>query len=241
MKQLRVLLCLAIAILLLVSAASAAPAGQAKIKVLLLVGGGSHDFKNLPPVIASVLEKTGEFAVTITEDRNELTAPKIGKYDEVLIYAQGGELTPDQEKGLTEFVAGGKGLAGIHCASDSFKNSDAYWNMLGGRFTGHGFGNWPIHITAKRNPIVRGISNFEIKDEDYDNKIHPDAKVMVLARWGNDGQPAIWTRDYGKGRVFYTGMGHGKEAFENPSFQEVVVRGMRWAAGRDLQPVQPAR
>ena len=232
MRHLRLAVFLCIIAALLVSVAAAAPAQPQKIKVLFLVGGGFHDFKNLPPVMASVLEKTGDFSVTITEDQNELTAPKIVKYDEVLIYTQGGKLTPEQEKGLTEFIASGKGLAGIHCASDSFKNSDAYWKMLGGRFTGHGYGDRTIKITAKRYPVVKGVENFQITDEDYDNVIHPEAKLLVLARWENDGQPAVWVQDYGKGRVFYTGMGHGKEAFENKSFQDVVIRGMRWAAGK---------
>lgn len=226
--------------LAVISTAFSVPAKQGKIKVLFLVGGGFHDFTNLPPIMKTALEASGDFTVTITEDRNELTAPKISKYDAVLFYTQGGDLTPEQEKGLMEFIAGGKGYAGIHCASDSFKSSDAYWNLVGGQFTGHGFGDFTINITGKRHPIVKGMSNFQIKDEDYDNKIHPKANIMVLARWANDGQPAIWVQNYGQGRVFYTGMGHGKEAFENKSFQEVMIRGLRWVAGLDPVPAENA-
>ncbi len=54
---------------------------------------------------------------------------------------------------------------------------------------------------------------------------------------GDERQCMAWVQQYGKGRVFYTGLGHGKEAWTNPAFQRLVVRGMYWAAGR--QPKIP--
>ena len=202
-------------------------------KVLFMVGGGFHDFKTLPPILAEKLNQTGRFKVTITEDRDELTAPKIAKYDVALFFTQGGKLTPEQEKGLTEFVASGKGYAGIHCASDSFPDSDAYFKLVGGRFSGHGRGTFPVHYTAKSNQVVKGLTDFEITDETYDHKFHQDAKVLVLARRATDSAPSVWIQYYGNGRVFFTGLGHGKEAFENPAFQELMVRGLTWAAKCD--------
>jgi len=202
-------------------------------KVLFLVGGGFHDYKSLPPILADKLNATGDFQVTITEDRNELTAPKINKYDVALFYTQGGEITPEQEKGLTDFVSKGKGWVGIHSASDSFTNSDAYWNMVGGRFSGHGGGDFHVKIVTQRLDVSRGLTGFDVNDDEtYDHKFHKDAKIIAFARREPGGEPAAWIRFYEEGRVFYTGLGHGQPTWENPAFQKLMIRGMYWAAGR---------
>lgn len=204
-----------------------------KLRVLFEVGGANfHDPVELPALLKGVLEKTGEFEITITQDRNQFTAAKISEYDLVMIYTTGGELTTQQEQGLVGFVESGKGLVGIHSATDSFKNSDAYWKLLGGRFSGHGSGTFRVKITGKSHSIVRGLDGFEITDETYEHKFHPDSRLVVLMRRETDNHPVSWVQYYGKGRVFVTGLGHGRPAWENPFFQEMTRRALLWAAGR---------
>ena len=81
--------------------------------------------------------------------------------------------------------------------------------FIGGGF--HGFQNMPLAL-----------------------KQHLEAKIQVLARRAKDGQPAAWVQNYGKGRVFYTGLGHGKEAWSNPGSQVLVTHGPYWAAGASI-------
>ena len=203
-----------------------------RMKVLFEVGGADfHDPVNLPPIVEKLLEATGRFAVTITEDRDQFKPDNISNYDLVVIYTTGGELSKEQEQGLIEFVECGKGLVGIHSATDSFKNSDAYWKLLGGQFTGHGAGTFGVKITGKSHCIVKGMSNFEITDETYSHKFHPESQMIVLMRREEDGEPSTWVQYYGEGRVFTTGLGHGKPAWENPVFQEMIVRASLWATG----------
>ena len=204
-----------------------------KMNVLFVVGGADfHDPVSLPPIVKKALEDTGKFTVTITEDRDQFKLENICNYDLVLIYTTGGELSKEQEKGLTEFVEGGKALVGIHSATDSFKNSDVYWKMLGGQFIGHGGGTFTVKITGKHHCIVKGMDSFDITDETYCHKFHPESEIVVLMRREEDGEPASWVQYYGRGRVFVTGLGHGKPAWDNPAFQETVVRGSLWATGR---------
>jgi type 1 glutamine amidotransferase len=215
-----------------------AAAERGRLRVLMFVGGCCHDMKNLPEMLKKNLEATGDFQVTITEDRAPLATLSRDKTDIALFYTQGGSLTPEQEKGLTSFVASGGAYAGIHCASDSFSNSDAYWNLVGGRFTGHGSGTFTVHVTVPWHEVMRGVSDFEITDETYNHAFHKDAKILVLARRAKDSAPTVWVREYGKGRVFYTGLGHGKEAWENPAFQKIVLNGLYWAARREQPGAQ---
>ncbi len=208
-----------------------------KIKLLFLVGGGYHDFDKQPKMLKSLLEAMGDFEVTLTDDKDQLKPENIKAYDEVLFDTQGSELTSEQEKGLTSFVRAGGGWSGIHSASDSFKDSKAYINMIGGVFKTHGNEMFEVKIEDKDHPITRGLRDFKISDETYVHNYDKDAPIHVLARRVSDKEPSVWVRNYGKGRVFFTGLGHGASAWNNRSFQTIVVRGLYWAAERTPKPL----
>ena len=219
--------------LALIGAAGHAAAAE-KTKVLLM-GGRGHDWKGFHGVISEVLEKTGDFDVVLSAQLDDLKPKSIGKYDLVLFYGSGGNFTdPEQEKGLLDFVKGGGALAGVH-ATDAFKKSDVYWRLMGGRFSGHGGGKFWMRIENKKHPVTAPMEDFEISDETYRNKYHPDFKLHSLGHMdrGEEQQSMIWVQQHGKGRIFNTTLGHGKAAWENPHFQRLVVRGLYWAAGRE--------
>ncbi len=207
-----------------------------KIKVMFLRGGGIHDWRNCTPILASVLKKTNDFEITFTENLDDLKE-RIKQFDIIIQYTTGMQLTKEQEKGLCDFVQNGGGYVGIHSASDSFKNADRYWEMLGGRFAGHGGGKFTVYIYDRDHPITKGMRDFEIQDETYSHNYHRNAQMRSLTRMnrGNERQSMSWVSSYGKGRVFYTGNGHGREAWTNPHFQRLVVRAAYWAAGRKVK------
>lgn len=233
--KVRVLVCALIALVLL--AGIAAVADDAKkpapvSQVLMLVGGPFHDNPALYPILQKKLEDTGEFKVTITKDVDQFKAENIKKYDLVIIYATRLTMNKDQEQGLTSFVDSGKGLVGIHCATDTFREDDAYWKLVGGRFRTHGHETFQVNVTAKRNVIVEGMSSFQIDDETYCDDFHPDSKCITIMRREKDSEPAAWIQYYGKGRVFVTGLGHGKPAWENPAWQQLITKASEWATFR---------
>jgi hypothetical protein len=221
--------------LALIGLASEAAAAE-KIQVLL-VGGRGHDWKGFHAVVSEVLEETGDFDVVLSADLDDLRPKRIGKYDLVLFYGSGGNFAdPAQEKGLLDFVQGGGALAGVH-ATDAFKKSDVYWRLLGGRFTGHGGGKFWMRIDDKKHPVTAPMEDFEISDETYRNQYHPEFKLHSLGHMdrGDEQQSMIWVQTEGKGRIFNTTLGHGKAAWDNPHFQRLVVRGLYWAAGREVK------
>lgn len=203
-----------------------------KSRVLFIVGGPFHDNPALYPILQKKLEDTGQFTVTLSRDLDQFKPGNISNYDLVVIYCTQLHLTSEQESGLVGFVESGKGLVGIHCATDTFKDSDAYWKLVGGRFRSHGNETFKVNVTGKSHPVVKGMSSFEISDETYCDDFHPESKVIVLLRRDKDSEPSAWVQYYGKGRVFVTGLGHGKPAWENPAFQELVMRAAQWATFR---------
>ena len=212
--------------------------GDEKIKVLL-VGGRGHDWKGFHAALEPVLAKTGHFELVLTDKLDDLKAENISKYKIVLFYGSGGDFeNPAQEQGLGEFVKKGGGLVGVH-ATDAFKQSDLYWRLLGSRFTTHGGGQFQIRIENKTHPITAPIGDFQIEDESYQGDDHPAFKLYNLGRIdrGAEQQSMIWVQSCGKGRIFNTTLGHGEAAWKNPSFQQLVVRGLYWAAG--YEPADP--
>ncbi|NLN78565.1 MAG: ThuA domain-containing protein [Armatimonadetes bacterium] len=201
-------------------------------KVLFLVGGPFHDNPELYPIVQNLLQATGEFTVTVSRDLDQFKPENIKNYDLVIMYSTRLTPTPQQEKGLIDFVSNGKGFVGIHSATDTFLDSDAYWKMVGGRFTTHGNELFKVNMTGKSHPIVKGMSAFEIKDESYCHNYNPDAKMIVLARRDKDSEPVAWVQYYGRGRVFVTSLGHDKVAWDNAGFQKLVLNGSRWATFR---------
>jgi type 1 glutamine amidotransferase len=232
-KRFAVLALAVLSVAVWATVAPAAHAAEGKIK-LLYVGHGGHDWKGFAAVLGEVLDKTGDFKMTVAQSLDELKAGNLRKYDVVLFYGSGRNFTdPAQEQGLDAFVRAGGGLAGVH-ATDAFKKSDVYWHLMAGRFTTHGGGKFPVVIVDKKHPITAGIEDFEISDETYQNSFHPKAKIHSLLRCnrGREQQTMAWVQQVGKGRVFCTTLGHGKAAWDNPAFQRLVVRGLYWAAGR---------
>jgi len=184
--------------------AGRAGAGE-KIKLLYLRGGGTHDWKTCTSILVPIFEKMGDFEVTLTESLDDLKADNIQKYNLVLVHTTGlnfaaGEPGKEQEKGLCDFVRNGGGWAGIHSASDSFHASEAYCELVGGTFIGHGGGKFTAYVIDPDHPITKGLSDFEIQDETYAHKYHKNSVIRSLLRMnkGNERQCMGWVQDYGK-------------------------------------------
>jgi type 1 glutamine amidotransferase len=214
------------------------PAGEAvgggkKVRVLLTVDG-SHGWAEKEPIFMALVKQAGDFELTRSGDMDEWLPDRIRKYDLVVVHTTRGNLSDAQADGLKGFIEAGGGLVGIHSATDSFRKSDKYWALIGGRFTGHKYGRFTVEVVDQWHPIMIGIKDFEIEDEDYQHQYHPSADVHILARKKGDDRAMGWTRKIGKGRLVYLANGHGEPAFKTPEFQKMLVNSMYWAARRPV-------
>jgi type 1 glutamine amidotransferase len=223
------------------------------VRVLLVLGSPPiHDIRSLPPILEKKLREVGGIQVSRLEppaDRppndpahmEKLADIKHSDYDVLVFYTSGYQLNDAQERALEKFVEDGGGIVAIHSAAGSFRNSKFWMRLLGGKFIGHIPGTHPLNVVIadRGHPVTVGVSNFSITDEEYKHQF-ADVERHVLARFrerppGSDpkaNMDIIWTREIGKGRVFYTALGHDRQAWENPSWQKLVVQGVLWAAGR---------
>ncbi|MEX2177020.1 MAG: PVC-type heme-binding CxxCH protein, partial [Pirellulaceae bacterium] len=204
------------------------------IELLFLGDAGHHQpaarFKQLQPVL-----KERGIELTYTDKLADLNAQTLGKYAGLVIYANQERISPDQEQALLDFVAGGKGLIPLHCASYCFLNSPQYIALVGAQFQRHGTGTVRTIVLEEGHPVVRGFGGFESWDETYVHTKHNEKDRTVL-EWREEGdrrEPWTWVRTHGEGRVFYTAWGHDERTWSNPGFHNLVERGIRWAVGDD--------
>jgi hypothetical protein len=177
----------------------------------------------------------------------------LDQYDCIAFYTSSGDLTkpnkrndpPVTPKGLErlfEAVSTGKSFVGFHAATCSFRNVKPYMQMLGGEFIFHGAQQEALMKVASPDfPGVEGLGDaFSLNDEWYVMKIHDpkihvilvqETKGMIGERYERPPYPATWAKMHGKGRVFYTSMGHRQDVWTNDTFQKIVLGGLAWALG----------
>lgn len=146
---------------------------------------------------------------------------------------------------LDEYLASGGGLAFVHFALNGRKSPEALAQRIGlacdvpkVRYR-HG----PLNLKWQQpeHPILKGLPELNLEDESYWNLTGDRAQLQVLATQDEDGQthPQIWTIEHGRGRVFSTIVGHYSWSFDDPLYRALLLRGMAWAAQRDVDTLLP--
>jgi hypothetical protein len=196
---------------------------------------------------------------TLRTDTENLTKKDLKKgnfknlnyFDAIVFASTTGELdmTDDQKADMMSFIKeDGKGFVGIHAALDTNYKWPEYGEMIGGWFDQHPWGtfNAPIILEDPTFPAVRHFpAEFMKKDEIYQAKAWSRDKVNVLLRLDekklNFDNPRVhrqdhdfavaWSKMYGKGRVFYSTLGHTKEAWDDPDIQKMYFEAIKWVLG----------
>lgn len=176
-------------------------------------------------------------------------------------------MTEQGKQALIDYVASGKGFVGSHSATDTFhtlneakkgpdryKNfgdaADPYVKMLGGEFIKHGAQQSATMrcVDPKFPGMEKYAAGFDLKEEWYSLKdFRPDVHVLLVQEaesmkgieYQRPAYPATWARMHGKGRVFYTSMGHREDVWTNPIFQDILAGGLSWALGDAKADVSP--
>ncbi len=249
------------AVLLAVSTISAAQSAPSTKKHLLVLGeekGYRHEaVSHAMATIERLGNETGLWDTTIRTDTEVLTKKKLeynaknlNDFDAVLFYT-GGELPMDasQKADLLSFIHDdGKGFIGVHSATITFTEWPEYGEMIGGYFDEHPWGTFDAPILVE-DPNFPGMQqwtrSFVLNDEIYQLRNYSRDKVRVLMRLDpskldlsnpkvhrTDRDFAVtWARMYGKGRVYYSNLGHVKENWDDRKIQQMYVEGIKWALG----------
>ncbi len=229
-----------------------------KLSVLLLTGANNHDWKRSAPFFKTVLEKSGRFAVTLSEDPSAALADAgaLRRHHLFLIDYNGPAWSTQAQENFLTAVRSGTGVVAVHAANNSFPDWTEYANLIGlmwRKESSHGeFHEFEVKIADHTHPITAGVADFRITDELYHRLVPiPGVDLKILAHGWSDlkrggtgrWEPVMTVTQYGQGRVFYQALGHlwagvPKDgyigctfiALENAGFQQTLLRGCEWAA-----------
>ena len=198
----------------------------------------------------------------------EVISEKMGpaalkKYDAVIFANSTGDLPIPDKEAFLNWIKSGKGFVGMHSASDTFHNYSPFIEMIGGEFKTHGA---QVEVDAinqdQECPACRHLGgNWKVFDEIYQFKNFDRTKVrglLTLDKHPNDKTPGdypiAWMKEYGKGRVFYTSLGHREDIWDpnwegqrknspevSRQYQQHILGGIKWALGLEQADATPQK
>ena len=234
--------------------------GRKRILIVAQTMGWHHDsISDALAVLVKLGHDSNLYDAEIRTDTEWLTKKPLNpmrknlvQYDAVVFCSTTGELplTDDQKADFLSFVRDeGKGFVGIHAALDTLYKWPEYGEMIGGWFDGHPWNTFdaPVVIEDPSFPAMKHFKSttLTLKDEMYQPKSWSRDKVNVLMRLDDtkldygkapkaraDHDFAIaWSKMYGKGRVFYSSLGHTRESWQDPQVQTMYLEAIRWVLG----------
>jgi hypothetical protein len=218
-------------------------------KSALIVCGGwdGHEPDKVADLFAEILKAEG-FAVELSNNLDSFKdARKLAALNLIVPIFTMSKITTEQRDPVCKAVAEhGVGLAGCHGGMcDAFREDTEWQFMTGGQWVSHP-GNDGVRYTMKINrnnphPITDGLADFEVVSEQYYLHTDPGNNVLAYCEFPTPGvegphtanpckMPQVYTKMYGRGRVFYTALGHHRDVIESNEPREIVRRGCLWAA-----------
>ncbi|MGL4489607.1 MAG: ThuA domain-containing protein [Rhizobiaceae bacterium] len=210
-------------------------------KALIVWGGWEGHTPERSATIAREILETHGFQVSLESTTAAFADADLARFDLIVPCITMSDIEKPEVDNLTATVRAGTGLAGFHgTMCDSFRKETEYQFMTGGQWVSHP-GNiidYTVNITRSDDPVMVGISDFPYRSEQYYMHVDPANEVLATTTFtdehfeGINGvvMPVVWKRKYGKGRVFYSALGHTADEFEVPQMKLMFERGMLWAA-----------
>ena len=164
----------------------------------------------------------------------------------------------DQKTALLKFVHDdGKGFVAAHAGSTAFESWPEFGNLIGGRFDQHPWGvtTAPVIVEDRDFPGMQFFPPmFDMREEFYQIKnfspknsrilMRLDTRSLDMSKSGAQAAdapyPLTWGKMYGKGRVFYSALGHDATTWDNPNIQRMYFNAIEWALGLKDADVTPS-
>jgi len=216
------------------------------MKRALIVSGGWEG--HAPRACGEYCHELLMQAEYVVDTRDDLQAfsdfEQLLKYDLLVPNWTMGKIEQAWVENISRAVSSGVGLAGWHGGMcDAFRENTLWQFMTGGQFVDHPGGNesvYSVRYKTSASPITEGLKNFIMHSEQYYLHVDPANEVLAVVDFPNTfigdyaangplEMPCAWTRRWGKGRVFYTALGHSATELRLPEVAELLRRGLRWA------------
>ena len=221
------------------------------IKALIITGGCCHNYVFQATTLLATTKKKADIEWAVINEGGNGTSAMIDLYKDpdwaknydVVIHNECFANTTDAAyiRKITAAHKAGVPAVVIHCAMHTYRAAEIDdWRQLLGVTSKHHEhqSNYPVKIEASDHPIMKGFPTDWVtpKDELYIiEKLWPGAKALATSVSEKSGksQPVVWVNDFEGVRVFGTTYGHSDDTFRDPIFQDLLARGIVWAAGKE--------
>jgi len=222
----------------------AGPASAARIDVLVFTKTAGFRHASIPAGLAAIraLGARHGFRVRATDDASVFTSRRLRPVEAVVfLNTTGTVLDRAQRRALRRYVRGGGGFVGVHSAADTEHEWPFYGRLVGARFRSHPIPQAATFVNeAPGQPATAHLAQrFAAFDELYSFEAGPRARVRVLLAVDEStyaasdpmgDHPMSWCHDLGRGRAFYTALGHESALYAQPWFRRHLLGGIRTAA-----------
>jgi uncharacterized protein len=215
------------------------------IQLAVITGGHGFDVPNFQRLfrrlsgIEAYIQTMGDFASSAQPVRDT--------YDVVLFYHMLQETPSDDGKpwydskpitALERIKETGQGMVAMHHSLLAYPNWPVWRELTGIDPTWHSYHHdqpLTLAVTPTAHPITRGLAGFEVVDETYEmGEPDPDNQILLTTSHPQCVQAQAWVRQFGKARVFSLVLGHDHTAWSNPGFENLLLRGIRWSARKEI-------
>jgi uncharacterized protein len=188
------------------------------------------------------LARDNIFDLYSTEDEAFITDKNLARFDVIILLSTTGTIFDEnQKKSIQKFVQSGKGIVGIHSATDTEYDWPWYTELIGAQFLNHPHQQTlRLNVIDQNHPATYHLPEKWVwSDEIYGFKnFNPKVRVLITADESSydagqgmgDFHPIAWTNEFDGGRIFYTALGHTDWAFLNPDFMKHLLGGIWWSA-----------
>lgn len=196
-------------------------------KILLVSGGIFH-----PPLWGRItlhrfLRQMDGISIEFVHSLEQLPAD-VDEFSALVLHYHHKRTSPEALRRLDEYVGNGGGILALHSTTASFKqNALTYFDILGGRFIGHGKVE-KFKIINNNSEIFGGIPDFDVRDELYIHEMNDKNQVHFTATHKGQEIPVVWTHLYGNGKICYAVPGHTSGTMKNKTYQKILQRGLEW-------------
>jgi type 1 glutamine amidotransferase len=219
-------------------------ASPLKLLVFSKTAGFRHDCIPVgQEMLKAICEREG-WVAHFTEDADWFQPKLLKSFDVALFLCTTQDvLNDEQQAAFQSWFESGKGYVGIHSAADTEYDWPWYGELVGAWFSGHPrIQKATIRVENRSHATTKHLPAEWVRtDEWYNYKANPRGKAQVLAsldestyEGGTMGEdhPIIWCRELGKGRTWYTGLGHTKESYTEEAFVRLIAEALRWTGRR---------
>lgn len=207
---------------------------QNRKKAIVIYGvGEDHHPKEVGDILIKLLKEKHFEVQSSNTLESLLDTANLKQLDLIILVWTRGNITQQQLNNLLNTIKAGTGFVGIHASIGAFRSEIRYHEMIGGQFLSHPGGTnvaYRVYITDKLHPVIKGIEDFTVTTEKYYMLIDPAIHIVAATCFGAVTMPVVWTKSYGKGRVFYNALGHSTDIVTMPQVLDILRRGMVWAA-----------